>query len=396
MKLCPRTRTSLLLVATTLLLFVLQCPPVQCYYHYEYININYQATQQSLDFETDLGGIPNDDSKSVQLHNREALTYALLHNASYNTITIDNTFHVRHGVYGTNITNFILVLDGMLKFHRGPKLTYNHFNRLEPCIFIEDSRGITITSSAGNASSFNDNGDFYGYTHSGDDSIIDTQYGDKKRGILDGNGMQWWGVPFLGYVALIEERPDLLLFNRTQDVLIEYLVLKDAPLYTAYFLNVHGMKIRYTSIIARRTERDGHGLIDLSAFNTDGFDIAGTNVHVHDVDIWNQDDCIAVKDNPGDRISANMTFERIKASGLGLAIGSIGAGSLVNNITFRDSLLYKSYKGIYLKFRNIPSTSSAVIQNILYENITIVEPEQWGIWIGPAQQAIRLVSIRID
>jgi polygalacturonase len=208
--------------------------------------------------------------------------------------------------------------------------------------------------------------------------------------------MQWWGVPFLGYVALIEERPDLLLFNRTQDVLIEYLVLKDAPLYTAYFLNVHGMKIRYTSIIARRTERDGHGLIDLSAFNTDGFDIAGTNVHVHDVDIWNQDDCIAVKDNPGDRISANMTFERIKASGLGLAIGSIGAGSLVNNITFRDSLLYKSYKGIYLKFRNIPSTSSAVIQNILYENITIVEPEQWGIWIGPAQQAIRLVSIRID
>jgi hypothetical protein len=67
---------------------------------------------------------------------------------------------------------------------------------------------------------------------------------------------------------------------------------------------------------------------------------------VHDVDIWNQDDCIAVKDN-----STNMLFERIYASGLGLVIGSIGGSSIVQNITFRDSLVYKSYKGIYMKFR---------------------------------------------
>ena len=52
--------------------------------------------------------------------------------------------------------------------------------------------------------------------------------------------------------------------------------------------------------------------------------------------------------------------------------------------------------GIYLKSQNIPSTFSAVIQNLLYEDITIVEPGQWGKWIGPVQQDIRLVSIRID
>ena len=358
-------------------------------YYFEYKSMEYAAIKQTLDFEIDLGGIPNDNSKSIQVHNRDALSFALQHNASNNTITISNTFHVRNGVYGRNITNFILVVDGELKFHRGPELTYNHYNRVEPCILIEDSTGITLTSSAGQSSSYIQNGRYYGYTDSGDDSNIDTKYGEKKRGILDGNGMQWWGIPFWGYVRLVEERPDLLVLNRTQDILMEYLILKDAPLYTAYFLNAHYMTIRYTSIIARRTETDGHGLIDLSAFNTDGFDIAGTNIHVYDVDIWNQDDCIAVKDNPGDRISANMTFERVKASGLGLTIGSIGNDSLVNNITFRDSLLYKSYKGIYLKFRAIPSNSTARIQNILYENITIVEPEQWGIWIGPAQQAIR-------
>ena len=84
-----------------------------------------------------------------------------------------------------------------------------------------------------------------------------------------------------------------------------------------------------------------------------------------------------------------MLFERIHASGLGLTVGSIG-GTTVSNITFRDSLLYRSYKGIYMKFRvDIYRDTAGLVENVLYENITIVEPEQWGIWIGPAQQAIR-------
>ena len=74
-----------------------------------------------------------------------------------------------------------------------------------------------------------------------------------------------------------------------------------------------------------------------------------------DCDIWVQDDCIAVKDvkkhegiefNP---VSSNMVFERINASGLGLTIGSI-QGTHVKNITFRDSYLYRTMKGIYMKF----------------------------------------------
>jgi hypothetical protein len=39
-----------------------------------------------------------------------------------------------------------------------------------------------------------------------------------------------------------------------------------------------------------------------------------------------------------------MLFERINASGLGLVIGSIG-GSRVHNITFRDSYMYRTFKG---------------------------------------------------
>ena len=91
----------------------------------------------------------------------------------------------------------------------------------------------------------------------------------------------------------------------------------------------------------------------------DGFDVSGRNVHMHDLKIWNQDDCIAVKDS-----SENMLFERITASGLGLAVGSIGK-SLVRNITFRDCVLTSTVKGIYVKTRwdeGLPSTGHPIIR----------------------------------
>jgi hypothetical protein len=89
-----------------------------------------------------------------------------------------------------------------------------------------------------------------------------------------------------------------------------------------------------------------------------------------------------------------MTFERINASGLGLTIGSIGS-TTVRNITFKDSYLYQSYKGIYLKFRSIDEAHHGTIEDILFSNITLESPEQWAIWIGPAQQAVRCVFYSI-
>jgi len=79
-----------------------------------------------------------------------------------------------------------------------------------------------------------------------------------------------------------------------------------------------------------------------------------------------------------------MLFERITASGLGLTIGSIAAET-VRNITFRDCYMHHTFKGIYLKFRAL--NAPGLIEDITYENIVMDAPEQWAIWIGPAQQA---------
>lgn len=72
-----------------------------------------------------------------------------------------------------------------------------------------------------------------------------------------------------------------------------------------------------------------------------------------------------------------MLFERISCSGLGLVVGSIGH-SIVRNITFRDSIMPSTVKGIYMKNRwndSGPIDMSASISDILYENITIDNPQ---------------------
>jgi hypothetical protein len=353
--------------------------------HFVTAGNNQQDADPSLshhlyDFEVDFHGIPSDYSTATLEHNTRTFSDILKYNASNNSLLFpDKTFHFYPGIHGSNIVDFYLLINGTLRFHR-PKVTkVNHWDRPEPCILIEDSINITITSpdpANNNAQEMDE-----GY-------IIDYDYGIKKRGILDGHGSDYWGVPFIGYMQLIEFRPDLLVMNRTSNVLIEYLILRDSGLYTMFLLDVDNLEVRYTSIVARRTHDDGHSLLDLSAFNTDGIDVSGNNVYIHDVDIWNQDDCIAVKDSFLSE-STNMLFERITASGLGLTIGSIG-GTVVRNITFRDSFLYKTYKGIYMKFRHDQDRDTpGLVENVLFENITMYEPEQWGIWIGPAQQSIK-------
>lgn len=195
------------------------------------------------------------------------------------------------------------------------------------------------------------------------------------QGILDGSGQKWWGVPGIGYLVREENRPRLLHVTRGYNVLVEHVLFKDSPYWTFLAEEVKHLEIRYCKVDARRTSSSSHDILDLTAFNTDGFDMSHCDdVYIHDSSVINQDDCFDVKDG-----TSNVVIERVNASGLGLTIGSIS--SHVNNITFRDSIMEKTYKGIYIKFRG-----EGRISNVLYENIVINEPSQWAVWIGPAQQ----------
>jgi len=159
-----------------------------------------------------------------------------------------------------------------------------------------------------------------------------------------------------------------------RNVLVENIFFKDSPYWTVYIHAVDGLEIRNSRVEAYRISRTSHTVIDLSAFNTDGFDFTGNNIWVHHCTVWNQDDCFDIKDS-----SSNVVVEDVEASGLGLTIGSIA--SHVKNVTFRNAHMKATEKGIYMKFRG-----DGIIEDVLYENIVIDEPESYPIWIGPAQQ----------
>ena len=64
--------------------------------------------------------------------------------------------------------------------------------------------------------------------------------------------------------------------------------LIQAPRFNFQSSSLRNATIRYCAVDAHRTSSDSHGAIDLTAFNTDGFDVSGDGIHIHDSSVWNQ------------------------------------------------------------------------------------------------------------
>jgi len=305
-----------------------------------------EASSRIVDFEAE-GAIPDVITDSAAWHNGRLLNTTLALLQPGDTFLVPNmTFYTMGGVKGWDLQSVVIQLDGTLFFSDNMDDWPREENGdVLECISLYNIENVTFTSSG--------------------------------VGTLDGNGETWWGLPGIGYLVRGENRPRLIEVQGSRDLLFENWFFKDSPYWTFWVHQVDGLEVRYCEISAKRKDSDHHDIIDLTAFNTDGFDVTGKNVWIHDCTVWAQDDCIAVKDT-----SENMLFERITASGVGLTIGSIGT-SVVNNITFRDSYMHHTFKGIYTKFRG----DNGRISNVLFENIYIEAPEQWAIWIGPAQQS---------
>ena len=58
-------------------------------------------------------------------------------------------------------------------------------------------------------------------------------------------------------------------------VQVENILFKDSPYWTFWVHGVDGLEVRFSEISARRSEADYHDLIDMTAFNTDGYDVTG-------------------------------------------------------------------------------------------------------------------------
>jgi len=321
-----------------------------------------------VDFEKDAGGvpcskIPCDSSTKVAEANRDKMNQALAALAPGDTLQIpNNTYLMIGGVYAKNLSHATLQIDGTLLWSGDTKSWPTETKHGKPtkmpviAILLEYTVGLTITSSG--------------------------------TGVLDGNGPKWWGIPGIGYLERGKNRPPLMTINYAQDFMLENIHFVQAPRFNFQSAGLKNATIRNCHVDSRRTSADSHGMVDLTAFNTDGFDVSGNGIHIYNSSVWNQDYTFCIKATEHEP-TANVLIENVQASGVGLSVGSISART-VENITFRNVHMHHTSKGVYIKFNAKAAQSpGGVIRNVTYENIYIDKPESWPIWIGPQQAGIK-------
>ncbi|PLW29585.1 hypothetical protein PCASD_20471 [Puccinia coronata f. sp. avenae] len=153
----------------------------------------------------------------------------------------------------------------------------------------------------------------------------------------------------------LPQRPRLVRFENCQDVVYSGFNLFDAPLFHLVValgtrFEIHNFRISSTDI-----------------GETDGIDVSGNNIHVHDVEIQSGDECVTAK-SPMD----GLLVENIKCINTdGCAIGSFGSsarGYSIKNVLYRNVTLINASNGAVVKSY---SSAQGSIRNVTYMDFTL-------------------------
>lgn len=167
---------------------------------------------------------------------------------------------------------------------------------------------------------------------------------------------------------------------------IENLNLRNSPKYFIDVKDVQTVLIRWCDIDTSIFDPYSTGVT--YPINTDGIDIAATDVLIYGLTIKSHDDAIAIKPCNSDykycQCSSNMYIHDISITySCGLAIGSItpyDSDNCIRNITFEKVTLKQPYKSIYLKtnpnnqYSSSSNLISASVSDVTFKNIRIRNP----------------------
>ena len=216
-------------------------------------------------------------------------------------------------------------------------------------------------------------------------------------GTIDGQGYKWWVELLFNFLQ--HNRPRLVHFQNCVNVLVENLTFLYAPQFHVYAKPIKNFTVRnitiWVDIEAQKSLSESSSWkVPMFSFNTDGIDPSGQNILIQNVTIENYDDAVAVK--PGhlsdeEGCTENVTVENANiVHSIGMSIGSVlpkfnAKINCIRNVTFRNVKFSYPFKAIYIK-TNSGKEGFGVIDNIVYQNITIHSPILWPIYIGPQQQ----------
>lgn len=250
-------------------------------------------------------------------------------------------------------------------------------------------------------------------------------------GEIDGQGYPWWWEVVL---SGIDRRPYLILMKETTDIYIGNMHLRDSPMYTIMLHDTKTILIEYLGIYvsiwgqmeiqnigkeltrkalaaslstnagevdaAYRKPLDALANIDIPMFplNTDGIDIAGSDVVVRHCFIENFDDALCPK--PLNKKSVygpcsrnHHWYNHTIVFGVGASMGSVPPNPNVNciaDIVVEDVHFTNALKTLYIKPNPCPRgpeiDGTGIINNITYKDITTTNPVTWPLWFSTQQQ----------
>lgn len=201
-------------------------------------------------------------------------------------------------------------------------------------------------------------------------------------GFIAGNGYDWWWARIFDEYSYA---PNLMELYDSSGVRLSGITTENSPRFNFYMSNVTDVEVSgvtvWTDLEGQREMLSSASLWDVEGnfptfpLNTDGIDIDGRDVYVHDVEVTNWDDALCVK--PGrlhtTGCSQNHTYENaVIHFGVGASVGSVPPNTDVNcvrDITFRNITFDTPTKAIYLK-SNGGDTGTAIVENVRYEHIT--------------------------
>ncbi|KAI9648169.1 hypothetical protein NHQ30_002801 [Ciborinia camelliae] len=182
---------------------------------------------------------------------------------------------------------------------------------------------------------------------------------DVTTGWINSYGQAWWDANPVNGTGLAN-RPHLLQLNTTNGGMKYFKSRK--PI--AWNVQLLGSNIRVQNTIIDSFSSSGS-----FPFNTDGFDVTATHVHISDSIIYNGDDACAIQSG-----SHNVLFEKatIGYQSHGLSIGSLGQNQAsfanVSNIHFLDVTVIDA---VYAARFKSWIGGQGIAKNITWENIRV-------------------------
>ena len=193
-------------------------------------------------------------------------------------------------------------------------------------------------------------------------------------GTIDGSGWRWW--PFMK----TRPRPMLVSIAHAQRLLIQNVTLLDSP---AFHIQVRGADIEIADVTIRAGGCDGWA----SAPNTDGINIGGQRIHVHDCFVHNGDDCVPTNVGYNETDSRDILVERVTCEcGTNGGVSIIAGKNNIIDVTYQHMIVRNTNQGAGAKISEAYEEPSGRFENITWRNITIQNPRYAAIYVNTLKE----------